>query len=436
MAINTVSGSTPAHSSPSPSETQASPPTRESKSLPSNEALGALAKRETQPKTVSVGPRGSVPNAEVSGNKYSRLPSTFTVHSDLVHQEGTQKPPRENSGEPYSTASHRDDSGHVSKVYGFVDTKSGHFVVTNPKNHEPVAVKNFSGTGEDMKLHDGGLSGGGKSGNPLKRSQLKSTDHVDEKTGDVRNKHGQYVGTLESRSSRSPDSDGSRTSKKSVTSSKSGASLSSRHRNELASGSASKHSISEAHASYQKQNYEPIGYHGTNGENAEDMISRGLSTAHIGSSAGTARGPGFYVAGVKPLAEDYAHEASHTYETRETKYGPVDEEVRKPGKAGQPAVLTAYGQPTVSRGRSIYGVQSADGDPNGDRMPKHVDTSSSGLASNRHDMERVIPARHYKETRVLPSLPNSGPIRVSNSSYEAGDKPYAPETGRKRSSHK
>ena len=54
--------------------------------------------------------------------------------------------------------------------------------------------------------------------------------------------------------------------------------------------------LQQADAQLTSAGYRVIGYHGTNVKNARNMVPDKLDPRFLGSGAGLARGPGFYVA--------------------------------------------------------------------------------------------------------------------------------------------
>ncbi|MFS9381076.1 hypothetical protein QNN88_10310 [Citrobacter sp. ANG330] len=149
--------------------------------------------------------------------------------------------------------------------------------------------------------------------------------------------------------------------------------------------------------------YTFIGYHGTNTENLRSMFSEGLNPIYCGSGDGEARGSGFYIARSPGLANDYADSSTLSGEPQPPRY----EASRYEGERGQQELTRVYAKnfALFKLGQDLaWGVESSDGDPNGDRKVQSNDTSHCGLEINTHDLEMVVSPSKYHELAILPSL--------------------------------
>ena len=422
MTLKTGQSMGPTANLPTTSSTAAEKPARQPGSASARTASGALSGLSSAPATAqasSAAPRGmgTLPRIGQEPNitheqqaAYGRLPTepgSFEVTPEMVHTPGTQKPPRENSGIPYQTAQMKLPDGSSAKVYGFT-TPRGDFIVSNPTNHKAVARMKAEGSGESMMaipVKDSGLKGGARG------------DYRDE-NGVLRDKKGRRI-VYEERGG----SSSSRSSPRSTHSSLDGDT-----RSGLRQYPPHSSASSSAAAAYTSQGYQHVGYHGTSQTAALNILDRGLDPRQMGSNSGLDKGSGFYMSSTTNVPEDFAYAATHSTETRQTRWGEEDVSVPRPGTDGQPAMLAVYQRPSSNtRANSTFGVMASQGDPNYDRPPRASDTSYSGSRDNFTQLERVVPARDYSTMRVVPQQYGSAlpPVPSRNwAPHREGETPY------------
>jgi hypothetical protein len=188
--------------------------------------------------------------------------------------------------------------------------------------------------------------------------------------------------------------------------------------------------IQQAHESLTSAGYSFMGYHGTNQVGANSMLEQGLHPGKIGSGGGVDKGAGFYLSHEPGYANEYSHAMSHEEETTYDPKTRLDIAKPLPGDAGRPQVMRVYQQHADADrlgGDSAWGVMSAAGDPNHDKkVPKDSQqaaeqSTSEGIATNRHDLEMVVAPGRFAKTAVIPSLDASGE-KVELPNANAGQK--------------
>ena len=161
--------------------------------------------------------------------------------------------------------------------------------------------------------------------------------------------------------------------------------------------------LQHADRALQDMSYEFIGYHGTNRRNLRGICHNGLDPRFCGSGDGEARGSGFYVARSPDKAIDYADSSTQSGDPEPPYY----ETPRYEGDRGIPELTRVYARNFTGfqPGQDIaWGVESSDGDPNGDRRLSPYDTSDHKLRENAHDLELVVTPSRYNQLTLLPSL--------------------------------
>jgi hypothetical protein len=167
------------------------------------------------------------------------------------------------------------------------------------------------------------------------------------------------------------------------------------------------------------------------------MVPDKLDPRFLGSGAGLARGPGFYVARSYNLAADYADESSQDPDYEPDPFARKPVTPRKDGDAGELMILRVYAlaPPSTSQNPtprplntpSAWGVQTGAGDPNddkklplalwppsegyigtqayGNRPIKEVaQQSNTELDDQRRDLEMAISPNAYDQIIVIPSI--------------------------------
>lgn len=161
--------------------------------------------------------------------------------------------------------------------------------------------------------------------------------------------------------------------------------------------------IRDADAKLLDNGYTFIGYHGTNRKNLTSMFSEGLNPIYCGSGDGQAKGSGFYIARTPEKANDYADSSTQSGDPLPPKY----ETPRYTGDQGQMELLRVYAKnfDGFTPGKDFsWGIESSDGDLNGDKKPKETDTQEYGLGINKNSLEMVISPSKFPNLAVLPSL--------------------------------
>jgi hypothetical protein len=146
--------------------------------------------------------------------------------------------------------------------------------------------------------------------------------------------------------------------------------------------------ITQADTIISAEGYDFIGYHGTNVENMRAMVPFSISTAKVGSEAGTSSGPGFYLAFTPKLAVDFASIVTKTTVTKQTKYGEEDSTEPRQGLAGQEALLRVY---------ALHFLQMQDGV---DYIWTKMGGGGPGTIS---DLELVVQKHRFERLAVLPT---------------------------------
>lgn len=157
-----------------------------------------------------------------------------------------------------------------------------------------------------------------------------------------------------------------------------------------------------------KNGYLFIGYHGTNKANLRSMFDDGLNPKYCGSGDGEARGSGFYIAASPEKAMDYADASTQSGDPLPPRFDIIP---RYEGEKGKPELARVYAKNFDSFKAGIdfaWGVESSDGDPNGDRAVRSVDTTENGLKINAESLEMVISPLRYRDLAILPSLHSVG----------------------------
>lgn len=176
-------------------------------------------------------------------------------------------------------------------------------------------------------------------------------------------------------------------------------------------------SIRDADRKLVENGYTFIGYHGTNTRNLHSMLDEGLNPIYCGSGDGEAKGSGFYIARSPKKASDYADSSTQSGDPQPPKY----EIPRYEGERGQSELVRVYAKnfDLFKLGRDLaWGVESSDGDPNGDRRVQDSD-ANHGLETNMYDLEMVISPLKYQDLAILPSL-----YSVSNEDLLSGMKKW------------
>ncbi|NOE08878.1 hypothetical protein, partial [Vibrio cholerae] len=86
---------------------------------------------------------------------------------------------------------------------------------------------------------------------------------------------------------------------------------------------------------------------------------------------------------------------------------PKYETPRYTGDQGQMELLRVYAKnfDGFTPGKDFsWGIESSDGDLNGDKKPKETDTQEYGLGINKNSLEMVISPSKFPNLAVLPSL--------------------------------
>lgn len=159
--------------------------------------------------------------------------------------------------------------------------------------------------------------------------------------------------------------------------------------------------VQEANRILLAERYQFVGYHGCNMQTLQAIVPYSFDVTRIGSGAGTARGPGFYVARKAGLASDYADEATQAGDPDPRTF----EVPRKSGYAGQQAVLRIYAREFSAMRSGIHyawGVQSRTGDPNGDLNV--ASAAGQDITQCAADLEIVFHPIAYPRLAALPSL--------------------------------
>ncbi len=175
--------------------------------------------------------------------------------------------------------------------------------------------------------------------------------------------------------------------------------------------------VTQAHGQLLQDGYAFVGYHGTNHEAQQSLVPYGFDPTRVGSGAGIARGPGFYVAMGPDLARDYADESTQAGDPQPPAY----DTPRKLLAAGVQAVLRIYARHFAAMRvgtHFAWGVQSRAGDPNGDL--------NVGAPAKAHDLEIVFAVAAYPRLAALPSLGNADAQLTRSRAFEMGDRPDLP----------
>lgn len=146
--------------------------------------------------------------------------------------------------------------------------------------------------------------------------------------------------------------------------------------------------IEAAHNSLLKKGYQFIGYHGSSQASLKSIVPFGFNPVFTNSGGGNVKGRGFYISRGAALALDWAD--SITQISVSQKY---------PGDRGEEAILRIYVKnlESMTLGKHLtWGIQSSDGDLNGDRNVY----STRGL---EHDLELVFRPSVYKNLAAIPS---------------------------------
>lgn len=175
-----------------------------------------------------------------------------------------------------------------------------------------------------------------------------------------------------------------------------------------------------------KNGYRFIGYHGTNKANLRSMFDDGLNPKYCGSGDGEARGSGFYIAASPEKAMDYADASTQSGDPLPPRFDIIP---RYEGERGQPELARVYAKNFVLFKAGIdfaWGVESSDGDPNGDRVVRSVDITENGLIMNAESLEMVISPSRYPDLAILPSLHSVGCEHKLSEHFKKQDdtKPY------------
>jgi hypothetical protein len=161
--------------------------------------------------------------------------------------------------------------------------------------------------------------------------------------------------------------------------------------------------IRDADHALQEAGYKFIGYHGTNKSNLRNMCETGLNQKFCGSGDGQARGSGLYIARSPEKALDYADASTQAGDPQPPHY---DVTPRHDGERGIQELARVYAKnfDAFHVGKDMaWGIESSDGDPNGDKRLLHTD-SGDRLLENRSNLEMVVAPAKYNSLAVLPSL--------------------------------
>jgi hypothetical protein len=160
--------------------------------------------------------------------------------------------------------------------------------------------------------------------------------------------------------------------------------------------------VSLAHNILLANGYEFVGYHGCNRTALISIITFGLDPARSGTGAGNARGPGFYVSRRRQLAVDWADSITQDGDPLPPLYNAIP---RRNGDDGVQQLLRIYAKSFQSMTLNLdyaWGVQSSDGDPNGDRGIESA--GGQDHVTLAADLEIVFRSRSYPRIAAIPSL--------------------------------
>lgn len=154
-----------------------------------------------------------------------------------------------------------------------------------------------------------------------------------------------------------------------------------------------------------------LGYHGCNMSSATDIVENGLNPDKMGCGQGQGRGPGFYVAYKYNMAKEYAKQSTIEWIHEDENGNPLKEDfsIFKDGDEGVETVLLVYSNQGYKNGTIDYqnkiryikhGVESSDGDENGDASPFFLLKKGSKdpeLLYLSNTLEMVIRPNEYRD---------------------------------------
>jgi hypothetical protein len=154
--------------------------------------------------------------------------------------------------------------------------------------------------------------------------------------------------------------------------------------------------IQEAHNILLAERYQFIGYHGCSMQSLRAIVPNSFDFTRVGSEAGTARGPGFYVARRGGLASEFATVATHD---QDADPDPKTFDVpRRAGEAGQEALLRIYAKDFLAMRSGTHYAWGVLIDPN------VASKAGRNITQCADDLEIVFHPIAYSRLAALPSL--------------------------------
>lgn len=169
--------------------------------------------------------------------------------------------------------------------------------------------------------------------------------------------------------------------------------------------------VNRAHTQLTGSNFTFIGYHGTNKRASISILLNGFDIVLAGSSAGSARGPGLYVARYFNMAADFSDTATQASEPVPPKY----ETPRRPGLASQMIVMRVYARNFNSM---LEGTDYEWGGMGNSFIPDE-DEDEAITASHHKMAEIVFRARAFQQLVAFPTT-------IVIEEHILGDNPHSP----------
>ena len=163
--------------------------------------------------------------------------------------------------------------------------------------------------------------------------------------------------------------------------------------------------VQQADAILSQQNFEFVGYHGTNRLACASILLNGFDIAFAGSSAGLARGAGLYVARNFQMAADFADTATQAGDP-DPYTGIVP---RRAGLASNGVVLRVYAKNFRSMKEGVHYVWGRMGGTSLNAVPANLNEQEIVFRKQNFQQLVAIPTSRIIETVIMGARPHTSP---------------------------